>query len=137
MYPEWLTNPFPQYALLIAGLGCSLYLFLNVKREIHALRAKVQRERTALEAALARMRENMEELKTSLRSPEEPEAPTPAPVAEAPVPAKPSLNLSKRSQVLRMYRRGERPDNIAAALGVPQNEVDLLLKVHRAVINHF
>jgi DNA-binding NarL/FixJ family response regulator len=42
------------------------------------------------------------------------------------------MNTSRRSQVLRMHRRGERPEQIAAALGLPQNEVDLLLKLQRA-----
>ncbi len=52
------------------------------------------------------------------------------------VPAIPrsGLNLGKRTQVLRMHRSGEAPDRIAAALEIPQQEVDLLLKVHRIVI---
>ena len=52
----------------------------------------------------------------------------------APVPVPPAgqpLNLNKRGQVLRMRRRGENPETIAAALSIPQNEVDLLLKVHQ------
>jgi hypothetical protein len=44
------------------------------------------------------------------------------------------LNLSRRSQALRMHRRGEAPDQIAASLGVPRQEVDLLVKVHRIVV---
>jgi hypothetical protein len=44
------------------------------------------------------------------------------------------MNLSKRSQVLRMHRRGDGPDRIAAALELPQQEVELLIKVHRLVI---
>jgi hypothetical protein len=52
-----------------------------------------------------------------------------------PVP-KPGFNLSIRSQALRMHRRGETPEQIAAALEVPRQEVDLLLKVHRIVIKN-
>lgn len=48
--------------------------------------------------------------------------------------ARPGLNLSKRSQALRMHRRGEPPEQIAAALAVSRQEVDLLLKVHRIVM---
>ncbi len=44
------------------------------------------------------------------------------------------LNLSKRSQALRMHRRGEPPEQIAATLAVSRQEVDLLLKVHRIVM---
>jgi len=35
-----------------------------------------------------------------------------------------------------VYRRGEPPDQIAAALDLPLQEVDLLLKVHRVVIRN-
>jgi type II secretory pathway pseudopilin PulG len=54
------------------------------------------------------------------------------------VPASPhaGLNLCKRSQALRMYRKGDPPDRIAAALEVPLQEVDLLVKVHRIVLSH-
>ena len=49
------------------------------------------------------------------------------------LPADPTVksgfNLSKRSQVLRMHRSGDSPSQIAAALGVPHQEVELLLKV--------
>ena len=48
--------------------------------------------------------------------------------------ARPGMNLSKRSQVLRMHRRGESPDQIATSLEVPRQEVELLLKVHRIVM---
>jgi hypothetical protein len=41
-----------------------------------------------------------------------------------------SLNLTKRAQVLRMYRRGETVLGIAAALRTPPAEVQLVLKLH-------
>ena len=51
----------------------------------------------------------------------------------APVPPRSGLNLTKRSQAVRMIRRGDAPRDIAAALGLPQNEVELLAKVHGIV----
>jgi hypothetical protein len=39
------------------------------------------------------------------------------------------LNLTRRAQALRMQRRGESPATIAAALRLPRNEIDLLLKI--------
>jgi len=45
------------------------------------------------------------------------------------------LNLSRRSQALRMHRRGEPPEQIASVLGISRQEVDLLIKVHRIVMN--
>ena len=41
------------------------------------------------------------------------------------------LNLTTRAKALRMYRRGESAASIAAALGSPRNEVDLLIKIQR------
>jgi hypothetical protein len=51
--------------------------------------------------------------------------------AGAPPPARRSVNLSKRSQVIRLSRRGEPIETIAATLGLPRREVELLLKVHQ------
>jgi len=48
---------------------------------------------------------------------------------------KPGLNLNKRAQALRMHRRGDPPEEIAAKLAISRQEVDLLLKVHRIVMN--
>lgn len=56
--------------------------------------------------------------------------------AVVPPPPKPGLNLNKRSQALRMHRRGDAPVEIASSLGIPLQEVDLLLKVHRIVISN-
>ena len=50
--------------------------------------------------------------------------------------ARPGMNLTKRSQALRMHRRGENVEQIATALAVPRQEVDLLLKVHRIVMSN-
>jgi hypothetical protein len=56
------------------------------------------------------------------------------PAVAAPGLPRPGLNLSKRTQALRMHRQGEPPDQIATSLELPLQEVDLLLKVHRIVI---
>lgn len=56
------------------------------------------------------------------------------PVAMAPGTPRPGLNLSKRSQALRMHRRGESIEQIATSLAVPRQEVNLLVKVHRIVL---
>ena len=57
-------------------------------------------------------------------------------VALAPAQPKPGLNLNKRSHALRLFRRGEGAEQIATALELPRQEVDLLLKVHRIVISN-
>ena len=57
------------------------------------------------------------------------------PVAAPPGLPKSGLNLSKRSHALRMHRHGEGAEQIAAALDLPRQEVELLLKVHRIVLS--
>jgi len=57
------------------------------------------------------------------------------PVAPTPGLPRPGLNLSKRSHALRMHRHGEGAEQIAAALDLPRQEVELLLKVHRIVLS--
>src|SRR5262249_21180805 len=52
-----------------------------------------------------------------------------------PVPPRSGLDLNKRSQALQMSRRGEAPQAIAAALTLPQSEVELLIKVQKIVLS--
>ena len=58
------------------------------------------------------------------------------PVALTACAPRPGLNLNKRSHALRLFRRGESSEQIASALDLPRQEVDLLLKVHRIVISN-
>jgi hypothetical protein len=52
------------------------------------------------------------------------------PVMEAvPMMPRAGLNLTKRVHALRMLRRGEDIAHVAAALGVPRKEVELLIRV--------
>jgi len=51
-------------------------------------------------------------------------------------PVRCSFNLSTRSQALRMHRRGDTAGQIAAALQIPLQEVELLLRVHNIVLKH-
>ena len=57
-------------------------------------------------------------------------------VALPPGLPKPGLNLNKRSHALRMHRRGEGAEQIAAELELPRQEVELLLKVHRIILSN-
>jgi hypothetical protein len=111
------------YPLLISGLSavagsCLLYTFvLHMKMRTLARKSREQREDQ--EARVTQLAETAEQLKAQLAEMEKPQW----------VPAQP-LNLNKRGQILRMRRRGERPETIAGALALPRNEVELLLKVH-------
>lgn len=44
--------------------------------------------------------------------------------------SEPAVNLNRRGQVLRLYRRGEAMGQIASLLGLSHGEVKLIIKVH-------
>jgi hypothetical protein len=46
------------------------------------------------------------------------------------------MNVTRRSQALRLHRKGDSAERIAATLEVPRQEIDLLLKVHQLVLNN-
>ena len=117
----------PLYGLIAVNLGLCLFLFIAAKREIRRLQVKNREQKILLQEAYDRLELGMEQLSKKVDEMEER-----AGGLVAPSPAKSGMNLNKRVQAARMFRRGERPDQIAAALSLPQNEVALLLKVHQA-----
>jgi len=128
MTPNWLPliHPIELYGVLALAGSCLLYAFvLHLQMRTLARRGRDRQE--SLESRLAQLTEASERLQLQLE-----EAPRTAPVSQ---PGQ-SLNLNKRGHVLRMQRRGESPETIAAALRIPQNEVTLLLKVHELSREH-
>jgi hypothetical protein len=95
-----------------------MLVFLALKRELHELRSRLTRLDFTLRLDAMNNRLNEAEQRASIPAP--------------PVPARRSVNLSKRGQVIRLSRRGEPAETIAATLGLPRREVELLLKVHKA-----
>jgi hypothetical protein len=135
---DWIYGPLALYGLLSLSLLLSLVLFATLKLELGKLASRAGRERQALEAetAAARaeaaaLREALAGIENSLRELERAtEAMAPPP------PTRSGLNLTMRSQALRRFRLGEDPAAIAASLGLPLTEVDLLIKVNRLVLEN-
>ena len=117
------------FVLIAAGIIVCVYVFISLKREISALERKVEENEARLGAALQGLQPELSSLRQGIQ-----EAEQRAGVLVPPAPPKSGLNLNKRSQALKLYRRGELPEKIAAALGLPRREVDLLLKVQKIVI---
>ena|SRR5689334_478985 len=128
MIPDWLslTHPIEMYGVLALAGSCLLYAFI-VHLEMRTLSRRGLERHERLENRLALMAEAAERMQSQLEETGRP--------AAASHPGQ-SLNLNKRGQVLRMRRRGETPETIAAALRIPQNEVTLLLKVHELSREH-
>ncbi|HUI79922.1 MAG TPA: hypothetical protein VLY24_18475 [Bryobacteraceae bacterium] len=118
---EWILNPLTIYAVVAVALLACLALSLGTKLEL--IRVKRAAQESQKEAA-----KKIEEMERSMVK-----------LADQAAQSQPggtirhSINLTKRAQALRMSRRGETPESITAALAVPKNEVDLLLKVHGMV----
>ncbi|MGO4882636.1 MAG: hypothetical protein ACLP59_17735 [Bryobacteraceae bacterium] len=130
--PEFLLQPLIFYLLLAAGMASCLYLFATLKTETRALLRRCQEDGNriqALETALHEARQTGQSLESDLRAVERQTG-----MLVAPAPARSGLNLSKRTHVLRMHRAGQDNTAIAAALALPRAEVDLLIKVHRIVV---
>jgi len=129
---EYLLHPLLSYALMAVGLGLCLYLFMTLKAEMRGLlpcRIEDQQRVEALEGALGEARLAVQQLENDLREVERQTG-----MLVAPAPARSGLNLSKRTQVLRLHRAGEDSAAIATSLGLPRGEVDLLIKVHGMVL---
>ena len=124
-----LIHPVFAYGLLAVAIGLCMYLFVTLKQDLH----RVHTGHAHTEKRLADLLENLTvELSGLRRSMNDVEVKASAlPQMADP---RPGMNVSRRSQVLRMHKRGERPEQIAAALGLPLNEVDLLLKVSRGTL---
>jgi hypothetical protein len=106
-----------QYVLLALGLVASLALFFSLKHEIQA---NTRKHRQKIEEMIARLDEAAKAAELA--------APPMEVFVRAPCPG---FNLNQRAQALRLLRRGEEVAHVAAALGVPRREVELLVRVQR------
>jgi len=108
---------FGSYFFQAFGLLAILILFFSQRRDIQQLRSRVaQQDYTARLNAISQRLEDAEQ-KAAI---------------PLPPPSRVSLNVSKRAQVIRLSKRGEPVETIAATLGLSRREVELLLKVQRA-----
>lgn len=118
-------------ALVLAALALSFLALYRARALVCAAGERARTGQVQSQAALTALRESLDSLAAQLHDVQQQ-----PPLMVVPALPKSGFNLSKRSQALRMHRRGDPPDQIAAALDVPQQEVDLLLKVHRIVISN-
>jgi len=123
--------PLAPYLLLALVAAASLFLFASLEREIRRLKSRLRRQTGGELVSQDEFQIRLDDFNARLRETEE-RASIPAQAA----PVKPSLNLNKRTQALRMSRRGAPAPNIAASLNLPRKEVELLLKIQRLTLDH-
>ena len=117
------------YAGSLGAVAASLFAIYYANAAFRGAGRRAEGRRSGEEAVIQALRAEVEECARRLRELEQrPASP------EIPIGPRAGLNLTKRSQALRLHRRGESPAQIAASLDIPRQEVDLLLKVHRIVI---
>jgi len=124
MLANYLIPLAPFLLIGIQSVLC-LFFFLCAEHEIRVMNLRWKRRQTAHESATEDLRSRVTELGTRIQDAEQRSG-----VLVPPTPPRSSLNLNKRTQVIRMSRRGEQAEKIAASLNLPQREVELLLKVH-------
>jgi hypothetical protein len=105
------------YAAVALGLIATLALFLSLKVEVQR---NTRRERKRVDEMLGRLKEA---------------TPTPPETVFVPVALQPGFNINRRVHAARLLRKGEDVAHIAAVLGVPRAEVELLARVHGMVTN--
>jgi cell division protein FtsB len=116
--------------LILCGTAISLFAVYRAHCLLRQMNARAAERQSQEDAGLQALRDTVDALSAQIH-----DLQNHPPVAPLPGLPKPSLNLSKRSNALRMHRRGEGAGQIAAALELPRQEVDLLLKVHRMIMS--
>jgi hypothetical protein len=116
-------------AVTLAAIALAAFALFDGRMRVHAAEARLAAHGAEFESDIAALRAAHEALAAQWKE-------MPQQVFHLPTTGpRPNLNLGKRSQALRMHRRGDTPEQIAAALEIPLQELELLLKVHRIVIS--
>ena len=118
-------------ALALTALAVGLYACYNAQKLFHSARITAGAAREECAAAIEAANSKCSAIASELQA-----AKLQTPVEILPGTPRPSMNVTRRSQALRLHRKGDSSERIAAALEVPRQEIDLLIKVHGIVLNH-
>lgn len=136
--PLYVEHTLAYYGALSLAMCACLYLFVSTARNVESLRTRFDRrlrdaelQTGVLGAQVATLQSRVEDISTRTQELEGTVSSLAA--TRRTQITRAGVDANQRTQVLRLARRGEQPERIAAELGVPKSEVDLLLKVQRAV----
>jgi hypothetical protein len=115
--------------LALAGMATGLFAAWQTRAVAAVIQGKLEVSHAEFESRAEALEERLQAIAAQVQDLER----QPSVTLAAGLP-KPGMNVVKRSQALRLHRRGEQPEKIAASLDLPRQEVDLLLKVHSIVI---
>ena len=125
---SWLYPAALLVGFTLAALGLSLFLLLRAQSLLRAADAVIRAHDAVAGASMAELQARLEALTHEVRELER----TPDFTADN---ARAGMNITRRTQVLRMHRRGEGTQAIAAALGMRRHEVELMVKIHSMAMN--
>ncbi len=122
----------PQDAYLISGLvmlaGCLLLLGVLLRR-LRRMAERLEQERSAAESRMETVLSRLADAEGRIGELEED-----AGALVPPEPPRSGLNLARRREALSRLRRGEPVATIAAAMGLPAGELELLGKVQKMLV---
>ena len=123
--------------LVLAGAAVSVLALFRAKAVIQAGAADAKAIQGQRDGEIESLRVALSGLAAQFRDLQQKDTHLPAAPATPAMPTMPKqgFNLNKRSQALRMHRRGDTPEQIASALEMPLQEVRLLLKVQQIVLS--
>lgn len=127
---EHILLPLAPYILIALNSVLCLVFFLCLENEIRLLKKGAGRPERGKDRMVQGIQGRLDDLIERVRDAEER-----AGIVVIPPSPSASLNLNKRTQIIRMSRRGEPAETISASLSVPRKEVELLLKVHSLILD--
>ncbi|MBX9599721.1 MAG: hypothetical protein K2X35_01910 [Bryobacteraceae bacterium] len=107
--------------IAVAGVAATVLFRMLVAAAGRDRARRTEDAYARLEKEVGELRRSIEALHRTARDPQ--------PDAVAPVEIRGGMNRTRRAEALRLAKRGESASHIAALLGVPRAEVDLLLKM--------
>jgi DNA-binding NarL/FixJ family response regulator len=119
----WLYPAALLVGLALASVGLSVFLLLRAQSLLRAADTVIRSKDAVVGASMAELQARLEALTHEVRELER----RPDFTGDN---AKAGMNITRRTQILRMHRRGEGTQAIAAALGLRRHEVELLVKIH-------
>lgn len=122
---------------LLAGVIATMIVWriqISAKlREIQTCATWTLSSEQRLQSAILQLQLELDESKDKRgRHDPDPLPPPPNPATVTPEPP-PVLTVAKRSQALRMIRRGDKPESVSAALGIPDSHIRLLIRVQQLI----
>lgn len=119
-------SAYVPYLVAVASLGVAVFLFLEMRRQQNDFQARWNKRQQLLQSELGHTRSQLQQLVKRVE-----DAERRAEISSAPPSELKGINLNRRTQAMRLFRRGESPSQVAASLGMPQCQTELLEKVHR------